>query len=118
MHKMIKSRSIFQDPSDEECRYFKAVDRAFHDQEDRVISNGVPSHAVYLIYKFLITAKKSVSIYTGKLARSIDNVSVYQDKLVILAAIRFIRNFAANLSVVIADELDIPEGAQINQHPN
>lgn len=111
-------RSVFISPTDEERAYFNAIDKAFDAQEDHVISNGIPAHAVYLVYKLLSGAEKSVKIYTGKLATSIKNeVYAYGDETLIRAAIEFLNDPRAILTIIVADEVDVPHGKSIEAHP-
>ena len=85
-------RSIFSvDTTDsEEQMYFKLIDKAIEHPEDNVISNGKPAHAVYLLNKFFETAKHSIKIYTGNLARTFDGVMAYADPQMAKSAVKFL----------------------------
>ena len=104
--------------SDDEQTYFRIIDEAIGATKPRVISNGRPAHAIYLIYKFLACVAQNVRIYTGSLKRHLDdNLAAYADQTVISTAIGFLRNPTASLCVVIADELDTGEDQSVISHP-
>ena len=115
-----KLQSIFpvSERDNDEQTYFKIIDEAMQSDQPRVISNGQAAHAIYLIYKFLDSATESVKIYTGSLKQHLKgNLLAYADKTVTDAAIRFLRDPDARLTIVIADELDIQEGQSLLDHP-
>ena len=104
--------------SEDEQTYFGIINEAMTTEEHRVISNGKPAHAVYLIFKFLECATQSVKIYTGSLKRVLKgNINAYADATVINAAIEFLRKSGTSLSIVIADELDVNEDQSVADHP-
>ena len=116
---MSNPRSIFPiDGADiEEQLYFKMIDEAMERKEDKIISNGKPAHAVYLLNKFLECAKQSVKIYTGTLAQTFDNVVAYADPQMARSAINFLSKENSELSIVIVNEPDVHPGMTINEHP-
>ena len=116
---MSEPRSIF--PADsaggEERLYFNMIDAALKSREDRIISNGKPAHAVYLINKLLECAQRSVRIYTGRLSRTFDGVLAYADPVIAMSAIAFLGKEGSELSIVIADEPDVEPGRPLRDHP-
>lgn len=112
--------SIFPvtDRSQDEQTYFRIIDDAVRSQDPSVFSNGLPAHAIYLIYKLLDSANKRVRIYTGSLKRSLEgNLGAYADPTIIKTAIRFLQDPNSELCVVIADDLDVNEGDSPADHP-
>ena len=116
---MSEPRSIFpvEDAIEEEMQYFRMIDEALQNPEDRVISNGMPAHAVYLLYKFLERAQEIVRIYTGRLSQSFNGVLAYADPKLAEAAIGFLAKPGTKLSIVIVDDPDIDDGQSIEDHP-
>ena len=116
---MTEPRSIFaaDGANDEERQYFKMIDSAFSAKNDRVISNGRPAHAVYLLHKFLDNAKSSVKILSGSLSRTFDGVLAYADPEMANAAIKFLGRQNSRLSILIVDDIDVgPEQGALD-HP-
>lgn len=111
-----KVRSIFNDPTEEERLYFDMIDRAVANNDERVISNGKPAHAVYIMCKFLELAKDRVIINTGKLRRRFNGVLAYEEPGLITRAINFLRR-GGHLDILIVDELDIDPEQSITTHP-
>lgn len=116
---MSEPRSIFPAGAagGEERLYFKMIDASLESREDRVISNGKPAHAVYLINKLLACARRSVRIYTGRLSRTFDGVLAYADPVIARSAITFLGKEGSELSIVIADEPDVEPGQPLRDHP-
>ena len=116
---MSEVRSIFQAEAahEEEQLYFKMIDSVLKDQENKIISNGKPAHAVYLIHKFLANAEKKVRIYTGRLSQTFNGVQAYADPVIANSAIGFLRKENSELSIIIADDPDVPDGKPIEAHP-
>ena len=112
-------RSVFDENrrTDEERAYFDLIDRTAEAKTDLMITNGRPSHAVYLIYKFLQSAIESVQIFTGNLKRTHNGVSAYGDPVLAETAINFLRKPNTSLSIIIAEEPDLNEGDRIEEHP-
>lgn len=112
-------RSIFDEDTrtDEEKAYFDLIDRAAVDKTDLLITNGKPSHAVYLMFKFLETATERVLILTPNLKRALDGVYAYEDPKLANAAVDFLRKPNARLSILVGSDPDLDEGESINQHP-
>lgn len=111
-------RSIFDvDLLDSEERdYFRFVDAAMERTESRIFSNSKPAHAVYIIFKFLSTAKQHVQICTGHLMRTFDGVRAYDDPKLAAAASDFLDR-GGLLDIVIRDEPDLEPQQQIEDHP-
>ena len=100
----------------DEQDYFLAVDEALADSIDRLISNGKPQHAAYLIEKFLDHAQQVVRIFSGRLARTVNGVEVYgNDK--ILAAIDKLLKKGASLHIVLQQDIDLRTGETWTDHP-
>ena len=109
-------RSIFSDPTEEEKLYFGMIDRAVDSKDERIISNGRPAHAVYIIYKFLECAVRSINIYTGSLRRVFDGVMAYGEPKLAESALGFLQR-GGRLNIVIGDEPDIDPDQSIKDHP-
>ena len=111
-------RSIFDgdllDPDERE--YFRFVDAAMKETESRMFSNSRPAHAVYIIFKFLSTAKEHVLICTGHLMRAFDGVLAYGDPLLGRAAARFLKR-GGKLDILIRDDIDLPADQPLTNHP-
>lgn len=117
---MTGTRSIFpvDQTGDDERLYFDMIDRAIQAGKDETISNGKPAHAIYLIYKFLRAAQRSIRIRTGRLSRIIDgNLLAYADPTLAKAAIGFLQKEGAKLSIVVVKNPDIDDGESIEDHP-
>ena len=109
-------RSIFTDATEEERLYFDMIDRAVASNDRRVISNGRPAHAVYILCKFLEIAKERMIICTGRLRRTFDGVLAYAEPVLIARAINFLRQ-GGTLDILIVDEPDLESGQTIKDHP-
>ena len=116
---MTEPRSIFaaDGANDDERLYFKMIDAAFTARNDRVISNGKPAHAVYLLHKFLDNAESNVKVLSGRLSRTFDGVLAYADPEMARAAIKFLRRRDSRLSILIADDIDVDPGQAAPDHP-
>ena len=116
---MPKTRSIFPVETAEvdERLYFEMINTALEARENKLISNGKPAHAVYLLNKFLASAERSVRIYTGKLSRVFDGVLAYGDPQLARSAIQFLQKENSSLSIMIAEDPDVEEGQSIEDHP-
>lgn len=101
------ARSVFDkvQRNEDERLYFGMVDRAIETLEYRVISNGKPAHAVYLIYKLFKAAQREVKILTGKLAQTLDGVLAYGDPEICAAVVGFLRR-GGRLSILVEKDLD------------
>ena len=112
-------RSIFDEDTrtDEEKAYFDLIDRSAVDKTDLLITNGKPSHAIYLIFKFLETATERVLILTPNLKRTLDGVYAYEDPKLANAAVDFLRKPNTRLSILVGSDPDLGEVESINQHP-
>ena len=108
-------RSIFVESSSEEKRYFRMIDDAAKKEQEKIISNSVPAHAVYIIHKFLSIAQQSVDICTGSLRRSFKGVRAYADPELAKAAVGFL-NRGGRLRIIIMSEPDLDEGQALDQH--
>ena len=115
----VGARSIFPiaKASEEEQAYFKAVDAVFESKEDRIISNGEPAHAVYILYKLLERAERKVGIYTGRLTQTFNGVLAYGDAVLAESAAKFLSRENSDLTIVIAGKPDVPDGRPIEEHP-
>ena len=113
------SRSIFpvETAEEEERLYFEMINAALEARENKLISNGKPAHAVYLLNKFLASAERSVRIYTGKLSRTFNGVLAYADSELARSAVQFLQKENSSLSIIIAGDPDVEEGQSIENHP-
>ena len=111
-------RSVFDEKSrtEGEKLYFGMIDRAAKVRGDRIISNGRPAHAVYLIHKFFTIAQREVKVFTGRLARQVDSVLAYGDPKVCDAAAAFLRR-GGTLSILVGEDVDVDEGKGPISHP-
>ena len=116
---MAESRSIFpvQAAKEEERLYFEMIDAALEARDDKLISNGKPAHAVYLLNKFLASAERSARIYTGKLSRAFGGILAYADPELARSAIQFLQKENSSLSIIVLEDPDLAEGQSINDHP-
>lgn len=103
--------------AEETERYFQLIDRLSEDNEDLLVSNGLPSHARHLVLTLLKGAKKSVSIHTEKLLRKIDGVELFSDNEIVNAATEFLKRPNSSLRILLSDKLDIDEGMKPSDHP-
>lgn len=99
--------SIFSDePTTEERLYRAMIDKAVAEQADRIISNGKPAHAVYLIYSFFRHAKRSVRVYCRRLSQNLGGYKAYADPTVLNAMVSFLRKTNTKLSIMVVDDVD------------
>ena len=114
-----KARSIFEEGkrlSDTERIYFEFVDRAAADPEDRIISNGEPTHAAYLIYKFFANAQARIRISCGSLRQDLRGVKIYSDPKICDEAVAFLGR-GGKLDILVEDGVHVDEGAKAADHP-
>ena len=111
------ARSIFNASTQEELEYFQRIDEMAKNKESRFISNGKPAHAVYLIYKLLRGAERTVTIFTGKLRQQFNGVAAYADPLLGYEASRFLRKENSSLSIIVEKELDVEDADEVSSHP-
>ena len=99
--------------------YRQLIDQVAADGEDRLISNGRPEHAAYLIRKFFSHASADIRLYTGRLARAFgrSEVPVYADKDVIESAKQFLRRPGTRLTILSEHALDVDFGRAAEDHP-
>lgn len=102
------NRSVAPEDADEQA-YYRLIDDAATRLSNQMISNGKPSHAVYLIRKFLTTARCTVRIYSGALSRYLDDVPVYADERLLLAVRTFLGRQNTRLLIVTQEQLDTDE---------
>ena len=116
---MSEPRSIFPiDAAKEDERlYFEMIDRALENKQRESISNGKPSHAVYLLHKFLSSAKNSLKICTGRLSQEFDGFLAFADPVLVNSAAQFLMRENTSLSIIIVGDPDIPEGQKVHEHP-
>lgn len=115
---MPQARDIFSNATEEEQAYFDMIDAAQRDADpSKVISNGMPAHAVYILYTFLKNAEKAVRICTGRLARTFDGVLAYASPSLIASTKSFISKPGTKLSIIIRDDADVDVGQQLADHP-
>ena len=101
----------------DERYYFEYIDRACDKRLNENISNGRVEHAAYIIWKFLTTATEHVRIYSGKLSRELNGVSVYGNPHIIRAMEGFLAEPDRRCQIVIAQELDVGQGETPRDHP-
>ena len=116
---MSEPRSIFpvEDANVDERLYFKMVTDALTTRKSKVISNGKPVHAVFLVHQFLDHAEKTVRICTGTLSRSFDGVLAYAEPEIAKAAAKFLRRDGSKLSILVVGDLDIDAEQSVADHP-
>ena len=107
----------------EDEKYLEYVDIAMRERHNMVFSNSSPRHAVYLIYKFFLCARREMRIFSGKLARreanpssADENTDVYADKRVLAAVGEFLADEGTSLKIVVQHGLDGDAG-NIGDHP-
>ena len=100
-----------------ETSYFKYVDEVVSQGTDERFSNGKPWHAVYLLFKFIEAAERSVRIFSGTLVRSTSKgVKIYGEPRVIDATCAFLRRPDTILRIALEQAVDAP-GGDANKHP-
>ena len=106
------ARSVFDKVrrNEDERLYFGMIDRAMEARGYRVISNGKPAHAVYLIYKLFKAAQREVKILTGELAQTLDDVLAYGDPEICAAMVDFLRR-GGKLSILVEKDMDLRGGS-------
>lgn len=120
---MTTARSIFLsgNTTKDEQEYFRLIDEIAGKQESRIISNGKPAHAVYLLYKFLHCARRRISICTGRLLQELPgktgSVLAYADPVLARAAIHFLGRENTELSIVVADKDGLDTEGEPQSHP-
>lgn len=110
------AKSVFDDRDDAERIYFEFVDRASEAAQYRVISNGQPGHAAYLIYTFLKNARERLRLYCGSLRQDVDGVKVYADPAICKEAVSFLAR-GGKLDVLVEDDIHVGEGQAPRDHP-
>ena len=102
----------------EDILYYAQIRAAAATGSERVIENGCPEHAVYLMRKMFECAQDKVRIFSGSLMRRVSNsdgevIQVYSDKLLIDSIVEFLRPKGRQMEIVVADGVDGGE----NDHP-
>lgn len=110
------AKSVFDKRDDAERIYFEFVDRASEAAQYRVISNGQPGHAAYLIYTFLKNARERVRLFCGSLRQDVGGVKVYADPTICKEAVGFL-NRGGKLDILVEDEIHVGEGQTPGDHP-
>ena len=118
---MSEARSIFpiEQMGEYERAYFEMIDRVIEAPDGELVSNGKPAHAVYLLYKFLDSAKRTVRICSGRLERVPEKWRAWSDEELAKAAIRFLSRQDTSLSILIVDEkgIDVDPDQEAADHP-
>lgn len=118
--------SIFaSDPTDAERLYRRLIDEAARDRKNKIIRNGKPAHAVYLLHTLLANAGESIKLLTRNLARTADPdeedsdqpIYVYQDPQITKDARTFFQTPGAVMEIIIASDPDLEEGDDLADHP-
>lgn len=97
--------------------YYGIVDEAFVSKHQRLISNGRPEHAAYLLGKFFQNAESRISLFSGKLAQNVRGVKAFASDNIITAARRFLQRPGSELDVILANPIDVAEGEDPTDHP-
>ena len=97
--------------------YYEIVDQAFESEHKRLISNGQPEHAAYLVRKFFEGAERHIRLFSGHLKRNVDDVPMFSSPDIIKAAKGFLRKPGAMLDIVLAGGIDVSEGGEPEDHP-
>lgn len=113
IHGLFSKKTVWE----EDPAYFKVIDHALKHKADRKVANCKPAHTVYLLKKFFSCARKEMRIYTGRLSRSIGEVSAYADPEVAASAIEFLRRENTRLSIIILGNPDVDVGQPVGSHP-
>ena len=95
----------------EDILYYAKIRAAAATGQSRVIENGCPEHAVYLMRKMFEYAKDKIRIFSGSLAREKENfnkevVRVFADEDLIASIVAFLRPQGRRLEIVVADGVD------------
>lgn len=106
---------------EQEDEYYSFIDECALLSKDAPISNGKPSHAVYLLRKFFDFSEDTVRIFTGKLTRACnvndESIPAYSDSLLLSSIKDFLSRSGSDgkrrLVIVSEDEID----GGVDDHP-
>ena len=105
------------DASGIEKDYYEIVDEAFESDGERLINNGRPEHAAYLIRKFFERAQSRVLMFSGHLTRAVGTIPVFESSEIVDAARRFLLRPGSELHIVLGGEIDVDDGDEPKDHP-
>jgi len=110
----------------EQRRYFEYIHRCALLSKDQWISNGKPSHAIFLVGKFLELATSKVRILSGSLKRESDietvgnggKLPIYADTGLLDRVENFLtQDEGVELSIITERPIDLPPEAELAEHP-
>ena len=99
--------------------YFEYVDEMLSSRVNVGISNGKPSHAVYLLAAFLRNASRSVRLFSGAMKRKTTdgNLGIYDNRHVSEAAEILLSQPDSRLIVVLENDIDVDDRQEVKDHP-
>lgn len=106
----------------DERRFCELVAMAVRERRDTIFFNGSAFHAVHLIYRFFLRAKKDLRIFSGNLMRRVDNdgglyagMKIYEDGHVLSAVKAFLSDEKGTSLKIVVEEGGLDGG--FDDHP-
>ena len=97
--------------------YRELIDAAAEGRQDKLIANGGPEHAAYLMQRFLELGQSKVRLCTGRLARAFRGVAMYSRDDIIRAAKAFLSQADTEFAILIQVKMDLDRGEEPQNHP-
>ncbi len=99
----------YQDPvgnarDAEDREYYRNIDECAALGINRIISNGCPEHATYLMTKMLERARARIRLFSGALRDEVDGVPVYGSRDLIRAACGFLCAASRRIEIVVQND--------------
>ncbi len=88
----------------EEREYYRNIDECAALGINRIISNGCPEHATYLMTKMLERAHARIRLFSGALRDEVDGVPCYGSKGLIRAACGFLCAASRRIEIVVQND--------------
>ena len=117
---MPEAKSIFplEEMDSYEQAYFKMIDRFIESSNPESFSNGKPAHAIYLLYKFLMSAKESMRVCSSRLERIHEGWKAWSEPAIADAAISFLSKPNTCLSILIVGKEGLDSDPNLeDRHP-
>lgn len=100
--------------TDEERAYFTSVALAFQKREDKLISNGRPAHAAYIIKLLIANARSNVRLVSGGLPEMHDDgTAVFGSRYIMAAVMDFLSRPETALRILIHGQ---PKDGDVSDH--
>lgn len=100
--------------TEEERAYYTSVALALREREDKLISNGRPEHAAYLIKLLIANAKTKVRLVSGGLPEKYeDGTAVFGNRYIVAAVMGFLSRPATALHILVHGDLkDVDDASE------